>query len=153
MKIDWSGRSHSYSEKDINYLVNVIKHADPLTQGFYLRKFENNLSNYLKSKNIFAVSSAAAALEIAALLLKIKKGDEVIIPAHTYCASAIPFARNGAKLVWADINFETRTIDLEDIKRKVTKNTKVIVIVHLYGFGVNFSEIKKRPTNKKRLSN
>ena len=42
---------------------------------------------------MFAVSSAAAALEIISLLLKLKKGDEVIIPAHTYCASAIPFAR------------------------------------------------------------
>ena len=63
------------------------------------------------------MSSAASALEIIALLLDLKKGDEVIIPAHTYCASAIPFARNGAKIVWADIDFNSRTIDVEDVKK------------------------------------
>ena len=57
-------------------------------------------------------------MEIIAILLNLKKNDEVIIPAHTYCASAIPFARNGAKIIWADINFKSRTIDLEDFKKK-----------------------------------
>ena len=55
MKIDWSGRSHNFSNKDINYLVNVIKKADPLTQGKYLKKFELNLSKYLNVKNVFAL--------------------------------------------------------------------------------------------------
>ena len=94
MKINWSGRSHNYSPKDIKYLTNIIKTADPLTQGKYLKKFESDFSKYLGKKNVFAVSSAAAALEIIAILVGLKKGDEVIIPAHTYCASAIPFARN-----------------------------------------------------------
>ena len=110
MKINWSGRSHSYSNKDINYLVKIIKTADPLTQGKYLKEFEYVFSKYIKKRNVFAVSSAAAALEIISLLLKLKKGDEVIIPAHTYCASAIPFARQGAKIVWADIDFDTRVL-------------------------------------------
>lgn len=141
LKIDWSGRAHNYSKKDIKYLVKIIKTADPLTQGYYLKKFENDFSKYIGKKNVFAVSSAAAALEIIAILIDIKKGDEVIIPAHTYCASAIPFARNGAKLKWADINFKSRTIDLEDFKKKVTKKTKAVVIVHLYGHGVDFRGI------------
>ena len=92
-------------------------------------------------KNVFALSSAASALEIIAALLNIKKNDEIIVPAHTYCASAIPFARNGAKLIWADINFYTRTIDLNDFKKKVTKKTRAVVIVHLYGYAVDFSNI------------
>ena len=57
-----------------------------------------NFGKVIGKKNVFAVSSAAAALEIIALLLKIKKGDEIIIPAHTYCATAISFARKGQKL-------------------------------------------------------
>ena len=97
MKIDWSGRSHNYSAKDINYLNNIIKTADPLTQGKYLKKFEKDFSKYIGKKNVFALSSAAAALEIISLLLNIKEKDEIIIPAHTYCASAIPFARRGGK--------------------------------------------------------
>ena len=50
MKINWSGRSHSYSNKDINYLVKIIKTADPLTQGKYLKEFEYVFSKYIKRK-------------------------------------------------------------------------------------------------------
>ena len=50
MKINWSGRSHSYSNKDIKYLVKIIKMADPLTQGKYLKKFEYVFSKYIKKK-------------------------------------------------------------------------------------------------------
>ena len=53
MKIDWSGRSHSYSNKDINYLTKIIKTADPLTQGKYLKKFEYVFSKYIKKKKCF----------------------------------------------------------------------------------------------------
>ena len=141
MKINWSGRSHNYSNKDINYLVKIIKTADPLTQGKYLKKFEQVFSKYIKKKNVFAVSSATGALEIISLLLKLKKGDEVIIPAHTYCASAIPFARQGAKIIWSDINFNTRVVDIDDIKIKITSKTKAILIVHLYGYSCDFRKI------------
>ena len=68
------------------------------------------------------------------MLCKFKPGDEVIIPAHTYCASAISFARNGAKIVWADIDIRTRVLSEEDVIKKITKKTKAIVVVHLYGF-------------------
>ena len=74
------------------------------------------------------------------MLLDIKK-DEIIIPAHTYCASAIPFARNGAKIVWADIDFDTRVVDLKDIQKKINSKTKAIVIVHLYGYANDFRSL------------
>ena len=138
MKINWSGRAHNYNKEDINYLVEIIKKADPLTQGKYLKKFQHIFSNYIGKKNVFAVSSAASALEIISLLLKLKKDDEVIIPAHTYCASAIPFARQGARIIWSDINFNTRVVDVNDIIKKINSRTKAIVIVHLYGFACDF---------------
>ena len=150
MKINWSGRSHDYSSKDISYLTKIIKKADPLTQGKYLKDFQIAFGNYIGRKNVFAVSSAAAALEIIAILLNLKKGDEVIIPAHTYCATAIPFARNGAKIIWSDINFNTRVVDINDIKNKITKKTKAIIIVHLYGYTVNFNPIVSY-CNKKKI--
>ena len=149
MKIDWSGRSHNYSSADIRYLTNIIKNADPLTQGKYLKEFENVFSKYIGKKNVFAVSSAAGALEIIALLLNLKKNDEIIIPAHTYCASAISFARNGAKIIWADINFNTRVVDLKDIENKITSKTKAILIVHLYGYACDFTKIIKLCKRKK----
>lgn len=148
LKIDWSGRSHNFSTEDKKYLSKVLD-SDNLTQGIEKEKFEQSLRKYLKKKNIFCTSSAAGSLEIIALLLNLKKGDEVIVPAHTYCASAIPFARNGAKIVWADIDFKTRTIDFNDVKKKITKKTKAIVIVHLYGFAVNVEKFLKLKKNIK----
>ena len=50
MQINWSGRAHDFSSKDIKYLTKVIKYADPLTQGKYLKKFEKSFSDYIKKK-------------------------------------------------------------------------------------------------------
>ena len=50
MKINWSGRSHGYNKQDINYLVKIIKTADPLTQGKYLKKFEKDFSKWIRDK-------------------------------------------------------------------------------------------------------
>jgi len=150
-KILWSGKSHNYNSSEIKYIVKAIKNADPLSQGKYLNLFEEKLKKYLNSKNIFVTSSAASAMEIIAQLLKLKKNDEVIIPAHTYCASAIPFARNGAKIVWCDINLNTRTLDFNDVKKKITKKTKAIVAVHLYGYAVDLFPLKKI-IGKRRIS-
>ena len=73
MKINWSGRSHNFSKADLGFLNKIIQSADPLTQGKYQKLFEKNFGKVIGKKNVFAVSSAAAALEIIALLLKIKK--------------------------------------------------------------------------------
>ena len=143
MKIHWSGKSHNLYDKEKKYLFNMLDKSDNLTQGPELDKFEISLRNYLGIKNIFCTSSAAAALEIISDLLDIKKNDEIIIPAHTYCATAIPFAKKGAKIIWADINLQTRTIDINDVRKKISKNTKAIVIVDLYGYAVDIKPFKK----------
>ena len=127
--INWSGRSHKYSDKEVRYLSKVIKTADPLTNGDELKIFEKKLRKYLKVNNVFATSSAAASLEIISLLLNLKKNDEIIIPAHTYCASAISFARNGAKIIWADIDPQTRVISEDDILSKINKKRIKIKIL------------------------
>ncbi len=149
LQIDWVNRSHFYTKKELSYLNNFLKNSTSLTQGAELLKFESSLKKYLKVQNINVVSSAAASLEIIALLLQLKKGDEIIIPAHTYCATALPFLRNGAKIVWADIDFKTRVISLEDIKKKITKKTKAIILVHLYGYAIDVFKIKNYLKNKK----
>ena len=82
-KIDWVNRSLFFNNKELKYLNNFLKKSDNLTQSNELLKFENGLKGYLKTKNINVVNSAASSLEIIALLLKLKKNDEIIIPAHT----------------------------------------------------------------------
>ncbi len=150
LKIDWSGKSHNYSFSEKKYLTNVLD-SDVLTQGPQKEKFEKSLRSYLKVKNIFCTSSAASALEIISDLLNLKKGDEIIIPAHTYCASVIPFARRGAKIIWADIDLKTRTISFEDTKNKITKKTKAIILVHLYGYAVDVKKFQKLKKNKIKI--
>lgn len=134
-KIKWSGRAHDYTDEEIEFITNVIKEGDPLTQGKYLRLFEQKLAGYLgvDEGKVFALNSATSALEVTACLLHIEDGDEIIVPAHTFCASAIPFLRRKAKLVWADIDPETWVISLDDVRKKVTPRTKAIILVHLYG--------------------
>lgn len=73
IKIDWSGRSHNFSKNEIKYLSKVISKADPLTGGKEIKLFEKKLSEYLKTKNVYALSSAAAALELISILCNLKK--------------------------------------------------------------------------------
>lgn len=151
-KIKWSGRSIDYTQEEIDTVVEVMKTADPQTQGKYLQQFEIDFSNYLGGQPCFGVTNATHALELIADLTGLKSGDEVIIPGHTYCASAIPFGRTGATLVWADIDPETFLISFESIQKLVTNKTKAIVVVHLYGMVIpDISEIAKFAKSKNIL--
>ena len=140
-RIPFSGRAHNYTEDEMDVIFEAIKKADPLTQGYFLNKFQNKFSEYLGTKNTFAVNNAAAALELVAQLCLFKSDDEVIIPAHTYTASAYPFLKKGAKIVWADIDLKTRVVNAKTIENSITKKTKAIVVVHLYGYGIDMPEI------------
>jgi perosamine synthetase len=98
-QIPWSGRGSVYTEEEIATVVDVMRCADPQTQGRFQEQFERAFAQYTATRYAFAVTSCTAALELAALLCRLSPGDEVIIPGHTFAASAIPFARAGAHLV------------------------------------------------------
>lgn len=151
-KIKWSGRSIDYTQEEIDTVIEVMRTADPQTQGKYLQQFESDFSNYLGGQPCFGVTNATHALELIADLTGLKSGDEVIIPGHTYCASAIPFGRTGATLVWADIDPETFLVSFESIQKLVTNKTKAIVVVHLYGMIIpDITEIAKFAKSKNIL--
>lgn len=133
IRVPWSGRGLSYTEDEIATVVEVMRGSDPLTQGRHQAEFEQRFSDYTGSPHAFAVATATAALELSALLCDLKAGDEVVLPAHTFAASAIPFARTGAKLVWADIDPDTRVVTADTLRSCLTERTKVIIVVHLYG--------------------
>ena len=142
-KIDWSGRAHDYNDEEIQTIIDVATSADPLTQGRHLVEFENSIKKYIGVEHAFGLTSAASALELIAVLSQLGPGDEVIIPSHTYCASAIPFGRTGAKIVWADIDPETFVISAKDIQKKIKKKKKMVVVVHLYGLASDMDQIVK----------
>src|SRR6185312_7068139 len=101
-KVPWSGRGHFYTADEIALVAEVMQTADPLTQGKYQLELQNRFCEVFGVSHSFAVATATAALELSAILCNLKEGDEVIIPAHTFAATAIPFGRTGAKIVWAD---------------------------------------------------
>ena len=133
-KIDWPQRGHGYTEEEIAAVATVMRASvNSLTQGPNVQHFEQSFAEYLGAKQAFATMSCAHALDIAAMLSKISPGDEVIVPSHTYCASALAFARRGAILQWADIDPDSLTMSPDSMLQLVTSKTRAIVLVHLYG--------------------
>ena len=140
-KIPFSGRGHAYIESEIDAAVEAMHAPLSLTQSKYKDEFENSFSDYAGSKYSFAVNTATSALELSAQICQFKNDDEVIIPSHTYTSSAYPFLKAGAKIIWADIDLQTRVVTKETIEACLTKNTRAIVVPHLYGFGAQIDEI------------
>ena len=140
-KIPFSGRAHAYTGEEINTVVAAMKDANPLTQGQYLKAFEEKFCHYIGAEHSFAVSNATAALEISAQLCQFQPGDEVIIPSHTFTSTAYPFAKKGAHIVWADIDMKTRVVTAQTLAGRITPKTKAMVIPHLYGYGADMPGI------------
>ena len=133
LKINFPGIQTRLLPEEEAVVMDVIHNADGYSMGVELKKLEQNFAEKMGMKYAVGVSSCTAALELATILTGVGPGDEVILPAHTFTATALPFMRSGAKLVFADIDPETFVISYESIVQKITENTKVIIPVHLYG--------------------
>ncbi|MBT7197739.1 MAG: DegT/DnrJ/EryC1/StrS family aminotransferase [Nitrospina sp.] len=139
--IPFSNRSHSFTEEEVAVVVEAMQSADPLTQGKNLKVFEEGFRQYTNARNVFAVCNATAALEMTVQLARLQRGDEVIIPSHTFTSSAYPFAKRGIKIVWADIDPKTRVLSPRTLIEQISPKTKAVVVVHLYGYGADMPEI------------
>ena len=104
-----------------------------LSMGPNVKKFEENFSKRIKSKYSIAMNSCTATLE-AALNFYDVKNKEVIIPTQTFIATGMAVYHSGAKPVFAEINKKNLSIDIEDIKKKINKNTAGVIIVHMGGY-------------------
>ncbi len=139
--VPFGGRSHAYTEKEIEKVRQIMRDSTGLTQGQEQDIFENKFATFLGVEKAHAVSNATAGLEIAAQLCDFRDGDEVVIPAHTFTSSAYPFAKHGAQLIWADIDPSTRVVSVEQIEPCLSKKTRAIVVPHLYGYGADMPGI------------
>lgn len=111
--------------------------------GKNVQEFEKLASKYVKTKYAIAVNSGTSALQAALLALDVKFGDEVLIPSFTFVATANAVISVGAKPVFVDILKENYTIDPNDLKKKITKKSKIIIPVHLYGNVAYMHEINE----------
>ena len=116
----------------IDSCAEVIRSGN-LVQGKYVQQFEESLSQYLEVKHTIVVSSGTAALHLSLLALGIGKGDEVIVPAFTFPATANVVELTGATPVFSDINLTDFCIDVSAIESLITSKTRAIMPVHEFG--------------------
>ena len=122
-------------------IINKTLKQSMLTLGPQLEKFESDFCKYSKAKYAVAVSNCTAALHLSLMALGIKENDEVIIPDLTFVADANAVLACNAKPVVADINKENFFLSISNVKKNITKKTKAIIPVHIYGQVCNIDEI------------
>ena len=127
--------------KNDKKIVDKALSQSMLTLGPQLEKFESDFCKYSNSKYAIAVSNCTAALHLSLMALGIKKNDEVIIPDLTFVADANAIMACNAKPVITDINKENFFLSISNIKKNITKKTKAIIPVHIYGQVCNIDEI------------
>ena len=128
-------------KKEIDPVIKrIIKNGDFIL-GEDLRMFEREFARYCGAKYCCGLSSGSTALDLALKAIGIKTGDQVICPTLTFTASAAAIANLGAIPVFIDTNPITYNLDKNQIAKKITKKTKAIIVVHLYGQITDMDEI------------
>ena len=138
-----------YRKKDINKAIKVLK-SFKITSGINTINFQNSFKKKIKVNNALMVNSGSSANLLALQCLinpyrkkRLKKGDEILIPSLCWSTSLWPIIQSGLKPKFVDIEKNTLNIDLKDLKSKITKKTKGILIVHVLGNSTNMNELMK----------
>ncbi|NSW45175.1 MAG: DegT/DnrJ/EryC1/StrS family aminotransferase [Bacteroidales bacterium] len=129
-------------DKIIAEVIDTLK-SGWITTGPKTKLFEKRLNEYCGAKSTVAVNSATAGLELVLRWFGVKEGDEVIVPAYTYCATANVVIHCGARPVMVDINANDFCISIENIKQAVTERTKVIIPVDIAGLPCDYDAINQ----------
>lgn len=123
------------------YLNECIDTGWISSEGPFVKRFENELANYVGRKYATSCSSGTAALDIAVSALNLHKEDEVIMPSFTIVSCAQALVKQGVKPVLVDSDLKTFNMIIEDIESKITSKTKAIMIVHIFGLTVDIDPI------------
>ena len=130
-----------YIPEALEYVNDVVKLSKIAGDGKYTKLCSGWMEKRFHAKEILMTTSCTAALEMAAILLDIKQGDEVIMPSFTFVSTANAFAIHGAKCVFVDIRPDTMNIDEKLIEQAITPRTKAICVVHYAGVGCEMDTI------------
>lgn len=129
------------SGKESLYLNQVLDSKKFCGDGLFTMKATELLENYYTGSKILLTTSCTHAIEMAAILIGLEPGDEVIMPSYTFVSTANPFILRGAKIVFVDINPRSMNIDENLIEKAITTKTKAIVVVHYAGVSCNMDKI------------
>jgi len=135
--------SEMYVDSDIKNAVEQVLESGRYIKGDNLRQFEREFADFCDTKYAVGVSSGTSAILLSLMALGVKKGDEVIVPSHTFIATASPVKFLGATPVYVDIAPLTYTIDPAKMEAAITENTRAIIPVHLYGHPADMDLIKE----------
>jgi dTDP-4-amino-4,6-dideoxygalactose transaminase len=130
------------NDSDIEAVANVLR-SGMLVQGKSSLEFEKEIAAYLGCKHSILVSNGTASLHLALIALGIEKGDEVIVPAFSYVATANVVELVGATPVFVDVSIDDFNIDTSQIEKHITPRTKAIMPVHEFGIAANMDAITK----------
>lgn len=126
---------------EIMYMKQALDAGSISGDGYFNNKVCTLLEDRLKGSKIITTTSGTHALEMAMLLFDIKEGDEVIMPSYTFPSTANAVMLYGGTPIFVDIDKNTLTMDLEEVERKITEHTKVIMPVHYGGAGCQMDKI------------
>lgn len=132
---------------EIDQAISNVIDDTAFVGGRYVERFEAQFADYINVDHCVTVGNGTDALEISIEALDLPDGSEIIVPANSFIASAEAVSRNRHQVVFADVNPDTHVIDVEHIKSKISKNTKAIVAVHLYGHPCHMASIMDLANN------
>ena len=131
----------SLSGNELKYLAEAVRMGHISGDGFYTSKCHDFLERKLGVRRALLTTSCTHALELAALLLDLNKGDEVILPAFSFVSTANAFVLRGARPVFADVRPDTLNLDEKKLPHLITGNTRAVVPVHYAGVGCEMDTI------------
>ena len=144
-KIDYLDlkRIHEPMRIEIEEVISCVLDESWYIQGKYCVDFEHAFAEYCGTKHCIGVGNGLDAIRLILEAYNIGVGDEVIIPANTFIATALAVSYVGATPVFVDADSKTYNIDKDKIREKITEKTKAIIVVHLYGRGEDVTDIKQ----------
>lgn len=148
MKITFS--PPDISELEIEEVASALR-SGWITTGPRTKEFERQIATFVGANKCVCLNSNTACSEMALRLLGIGKGDEVIVPAYTYTASASVVCHVGAKLVFVDIQKDNLQMDYDALETAINENTKAVIPVDLGGVPCDYDSIFKIVEKKKNL--
>jgi dTDP-4-amino-4,6-dideoxygalactose transaminase len=131
----------SLTGRELQYAAEAILNLHTAADGPFTKRCQVLLETTLGAVKVLLTSSCTDALEMAAMLIDIEPGDEVIVPSYTFVSTANAFALRGARLVFADIRPDTLNLDERQLEALISPRTKAIVPMHYAGVGCNMEPI------------
>jgi dTDP-4-amino-4,6-dideoxygalactose transaminase len=136
-------RQYKNIQQEIDNVIKGTFERTEFVHGKSVENFENQFATYNGVKYCACVTNGTIALHLALLSMGVSSGDEAIVPVNTFIATAEAVSHCGATPVFVDVNKDDYTIDIDLFEKAITKHTKVVIPVHLYGHPANMNDILK----------